>query len=67
MFRKLSFASSTTSNVNNREKSLKQTKSKRKSTEEEADDLDDVAVISNPDINQITYGNRSLCVFLFSF
>lgn len=76
MFRKLSFASSS-SNVNKEKvKSLKQTSLASKSLSSAPDDLDDVAVIScNPD-SQITYGSRGLCAlllfkfyyfFLFSF
>lgn len=58
MFRKLSFASSS-SNVNKEKvKSLKQTGLASKSLSSAPDDLDDVAVIScNPD-SQITYGSR---------
>lgn len=64
MLRKLSFG---TGNVNNKEKvkSLKQTTLTSKSLSSAPnDDLDDVAVISNP--TQITYGSsRGLFLFFF--
>ena len=65
MFRKLSFASSS-SNVNKEKvKSLKQTGVASKSLSSAPDDLDDVAVIScNPD-SQITYGSRGLYALFF--
>ena len=56
MFRKLSFAS----NVNNKDKvkSLKQTNLTSKSLSSAPDDdLDDVAVISNTNPDQVTYGS----------